>query len=222
MGREPRRPAGRRWIRYRLHRQIDPHDIRVLLHLLDDELSAVARNVEVADHDLASEIRQRPLVPGLQIDQPDVLVPHLALEDDQREAVRQERKMARSAREDEIKKTVRPALGGRGSHLKCRPDVRARIDDERTVGRPDRIDRIFRQDRRRSASVQRHSVHARCAGLVGRRHQKRSARPAPRRVPHAAGASRQRCASPSRPRSSRTGATAPARSPRWRHALRRP
>jgi hypothetical protein len=46
----------------------DQDDVRLLLHLLDDDLAAVWRDVEVAHRELRPEVRQLTLYSGDQVD----------------------------------------------------------------------------------------------------------------------------------------------------------
>src|SRR5215213_3586348 len=55
-------------------RQVDEHDVRVLFHALDDELTAIRRDVEVADVEVSRELRQTALRAAVHIEEPEILV----------------------------------------------------------------------------------------------------------------------------------------------------
>lgn len=42
-------------------RQIGQHDVRALLHVIEDDGAAVGRHVEVADHELAAKVGELAL-----------------------------------------------------------------------------------------------------------------------------------------------------------------
>ena len=59
-------------------RQLDQHDIGLPLHLLQHDLTPVGRDVEVAHVEVWREVGDPALRAGLQIDQPEILVPDLS------------------------------------------------------------------------------------------------------------------------------------------------
>jgi hypothetical protein len=63
-------PLGRRTAALR---SIDQHDVRVLLQAIEHDLAAVVGDIEVFDDEVATEVRQPPLGPGFEIDEPEIL-----------------------------------------------------------------------------------------------------------------------------------------------------
>src|ERR1700722_9878609 len=54
--------------------QIQQYDIRVLLHSLEYDFTAVGGYVEVANIEVGSQVGQLPLGAGLEIDEPEIFV----------------------------------------------------------------------------------------------------------------------------------------------------
>src|SRR4029079_4634817 len=77
---------------------LEQHDVRLLLHLLDDDVAAVRGDVEVPDLEHRIKIRELPFGAGLEIDRPEVLVSQLAAQRDQRSSIGKEHHVPCAAR----------------------------------------------------------------------------------------------------------------------------
>jgi MFS family permease len=68
---------------------VDHDDLGSLLHLLDDDLGAIGRDIEIVDLEAGREVGQLTLAAALEIDGPQILVADVAAEDDERAGARQ-------------------------------------------------------------------------------------------------------------------------------------
>src|SRR5277367_3340924 len=109
-------------------RPLNQRNLRTLLHPIKHDLISAARHVEVANRRLRSQVGELALRAGLQVDEREVLVAHVAAKYNHAASVTPKHNSARAAREDECRQGIWPPIRGDGAHRKRRADVRARID----------------------------------------------------------------------------------------------
>src|SRR5688572_8274294 len=80
-------------------RELVERQVGVLGAPIEDDFAAVGADVEVANRELAAEVRELPACTGIQVDVPEVVVSHFALQCDQRASARHEDHAARAARQ---------------------------------------------------------------------------------------------------------------------------
>ncbi len=104
---------------------------------------------------------------GPQIDEPETLTAHLAAKHDDVATVAPEDYTPRPSREDERRQRIRPSVRSDGTDREGGAHIRARIKQELAIRRPDRIQRIFRDQRARCSAIHGNLRQARLTVMDG-------------------------------------------------------
>src|SRR5215467_6621453 len=65
-------------------RSLDENNVRLLLDLLDHDFTPVGRHVEISKGEIRREVRELPLSARFEIDRPEILLVHIAAQEDER------------------------------------------------------------------------------------------------------------------------------------------
>src|SRR5882724_10782111 len=136
--------------------EIQQCHIGLFLHSFEDDFTAIRGNIESVDIEVGGKIRQLPLGTGLQVDEPEILVPDFASQNYQCPSSVQEGQVSSSPSQGHVRKRMRRSLGGDCFHGKRSADVRSRIDNETAVWRPHGIDRVLADEKNGPTTIESH------------------------------------------------------------------
>src|SRR5205823_12537830 len=105
---------------------------------------------------------------GLHVDQPKVLMLNLSSQKHECPSFAQKGQVPSSASQSKGWQRTRYGLGRDGFHRKRRTDVGPRVDNKAPIGRPYGIHRVFLDQQRGSATVDRHVEEAWNTVIIGR------------------------------------------------------
>ena len=136
-------------------REIQEDHIRVLLHPFEDSLTAVWRDVEVANVEIGSEIGQPSLGARLQLEKPEILMLNVSSQKHECMTSMQEDQASSPASQGECRQGLSCGFCRDRIHRKHCADVGPRVDNEAAVGGPRGIDGVVPDKNSRGATVDR-------------------------------------------------------------------
>jgi hypothetical protein len=111
---------------------------------------------------------QPPFGSSLQIDEPEILMLNFSSQGHESPAPGKEDQMSGPPSQSQSLQRVRCGLGRDCFHRKCGADVGSGVDNNASVGRPRRIDRVFPSEKSGGATMDRHAEEMWDAAIVDR------------------------------------------------------